>query len=262
MRIVTMISDWKKADYYSGVIRGILMSSPENVKWIEISDQVENYRIEQAALILKNCYKYYPDGTIHMIAVRAESEKDYRFLIAEWENQFFVFSDNGFASLFWPDELPEKLYEINNPVSSSFPEATIMVKAVLNMLENKDITSFASSTQEAMRRLMPQPSMEQGVMTGTIIHADSYGNAITNVTKEYFEKYALGKSYIIIPGNNYYAIRKIHDLYKEVNPSEQIAIFNHAGYLEIAIRNGSAKDLLGLKEGTNIRIEIYDTANS
>lgn len=258
MRILTLITDWKKADYYYGVLRGILMSGPEEVKIIEITDQIENFKIDQAALILRNCYKYYPAGTIHIVGVKTEPDKDFRFLWAEWEGQYFIFPDNGFATLFWPDDLPEKLYESKESTVTTFPEATIMAQMALELLGNKEPETFSNPTRETARRLTHHPSYEDGVISGTVIHTDSYGNAITNVSKLYFEKYAQDKNYIIIPANNHYAIKKIHNLYNEVNPSEQLAVFNHAGMLEIAIRNGSARDLLGLKEGTNIRIELYD----
>ncbi|PKP21992.1 MAG: hypothetical protein CVU05_05645 [Bacteroidetes bacterium HGW-Bacteroidetes-21] len=262
MRIVTLISDWKKADYYAAVIRGIVMSADENVNVVEISDQIDSYRIEQAALVLSNCYQFYPAGTIHLVAVKGEPEINNRFLLAEWESQYFLFSDNGFASLFWPDELPEKLYELKEQPVTTFPEADILARVAVDLLNKKEPAEFALPTRENLRRLHPQPSFDQDVIMGTVLLNDSYGNAITNVSKNYFEKHVQNKNYVIIPGNNHYPIRKIQSRYNEVSPAGQTAVFNSAGKLEIAIRNGSARDLLGLKEGTNIRIEIYDTANS
>ena len=35
-------------------------------------------------------------------------------------------------------------------------------------------------------------------------------------------------------------IRKIHDHYQDVPAGERVAVFNHAGFLEIAINNHSA----------------------
>ena len=256
MRAVTIISDWKKADYYMAVMHGVLYNGSVDIQVIDLSNQVETYKIEQAAYILKSSYRFYPEGTIHIVAVKAEPDEGERYLAVKWENQYFIFSDNGFFSLFWSENLPEEVYELGNITESIFPEAEIMAKAAVNIHKKNDLSDYIKFNGELLRKTPQMPWFEDNVITGVVAHTDSYGNAVTNVSHDYFEKYIGEKTFQILPGSSYYSIRKICRHYNEVSVSDQIALFNMAGLLEIAIRNGSARDLLGLKEGTNIRIEI------
>ncbi|WP_431217047.1 SAM hydroxide adenosyltransferase [Puia sp. P3] len=45
-------------------------------------------------------------------------------------------------------------------------------------------------------------------------------------------------------------IEKISETYADVNEGEKLAIFNSAGYLEIAIQKGNAAGLFGLQDFT------------
>lgn len=255
MRTITIINDWKSADSYMAVMQGILTSGDNDVRVVEISGKVETFKIEQAAYILRSCYRYYPPGTIHLIAVKTESDHDGGYLAAAWESQFFLFADNGFATLFWPDEIPSGIRAISITASTTFPEADILAQAALAIHQNNDLPDYPEYTGSHYRKTLSLPWFEDQVMTGLVIHSDSYGNAITNISQEYFNRHLGGKRIRIVPGNSYYPINEISTRYRDVSPSDQLALFNSAGMLEIAIRNGSARELLALKEGTNIRIE-------
>jgi hypothetical protein len=255
MRTVTIISDWKKADYYMAVLQGIFLSGGDGLRVVEMTHQVESYKVEQAVFILRSSYRYYPDGTIHLVAVKAEPDNGDSWLACMWENQFFIFPDNGFATLFWSDKVPE-LYAVENIPATTFPEALVMAEAALQIHRNNGLQDMKIHEAPLLQRTVPMPWFEDNVITGAVIHTDSYGNAITNISRDYFEKLVGAKKFLISPGNSYYPINNISAHYRDVSVPDQMALFNLAGWLEIAIRNGSARDLLGLKEGTNIRIEI------
>ncbi len=256
MRTITVITDWKKADYYMAVLQGMLLSGGEEIRIVELTHQVETFRIEQAAFILRSCFSYYPAETIHLVAVKSESDNECRYLVAQWEKQYFIFSDNGFATLFWQDKMPDELYEISGFAETSFPESDILAKTALKIINEKGLSGFTKFAGTVVQKTAPMPWFEDNVIVGTVIHSDSFGNAITNIHRDYFLKHAGDRKFVINPGNTFYPINTISNQYRDVSQSDQMAVFNSAGLLEIAIRNGSARELLGLKEGTNIRIEI------
>ena len=53
-------------------------------------------------------------------------------------------------------------------------------------------------------------------------------------------------------------INQINHHYHETPPGELLAIFNSAGLLEIAIRNGNAASLLKLNTSSSIRVEFKE----
>ena len=66
------------------------------------------------------------------------------------------------------------------------------------------------------------------------------------VTKEEFEEQRRGRSFKIIFKRDE-VIDKVSESYADVAEGEKLALFNAAGYLEIAINKGNAAGLLGLQ---------------
>ncbi|MEI9934257.1 MAG: SAM hydroxide adenosyltransferase [Ferruginibacter sp.] len=69
---------------------------------------------------------------------------------------------------------------------------------------------------------------------------------MVNITKEEFEEQRKGKSFKIVFKRDE-VIDKISETYADVHEGEKLALFNSAGYLEIAINKGNAAGLFGLK---------------
>ena len=69
MAIITLTSDWGSTDYYAAAVKGALLSRLPNATIVDITHEIEPYNISQAGFTLKNCYRSFPPGTIHIIAV-------------------------------------------------------------------------------------------------------------------------------------------------------------------------------------------------
>ena len=94
------------------------------------------------------------------------------------------------------------------------------------------------------------------IIQGIVAHIDSYGNAITNIDKETFNKIGLGREFEILYGRENEKLNKIHKKYKNVDEGERLALFSSNGLLEIAMNQGKANELLGLHYFDIIRIEF------
>ena len=66
MPIVTLTSDFGWNDYYVALIKGAILCENQDINIIDISHNINNYDIVQGAFILKNSYKSFPKGTIHI----------------------------------------------------------------------------------------------------------------------------------------------------------------------------------------------------
>ncbi|MBK5273308.1 MAG: SAM-dependent chlorinase/fluorinase, partial [Bacteroidia bacterium] len=66
------------------------------------------------------------------------------------------------------------------------------------------------------------------------------------ITHEQFEEQRKGRSFHIVFKREE-KIEHISESYADVNEGEKLALFNSAGYLEIAINKGNAAGLFGLK---------------
>ena len=80
MPIVTLTSDFGLNDYYVASIKGAMLCENQTLNIVDITHNINNYDIVQASFIIKNAYKNFPEGTIHILSVNNFYSKKRRFL--------------------------------------------------------------------------------------------------------------------------------------------------------------------------------------
>jgi hypothetical protein len=103
-----------------------------------------------------------------------------------------------------------------------------------------------------------RPTIENLTLTGSVIYIDSFQNAITNITKELFDRVAQNRKFEIFIQSKHYKVTEISDFYHDVPVGELLVLFNSVGLMEVAINNGNAAGLLNLEVNSTIRIEFKD----
>jgi len=108
------------------------------------------------------------------------------------------------------------------------------------------LETLGDATVEIQIKNALRPLLSNDWIEGQIIFIDNFENVIVNITKEYFEKERRGRDFKIVFKRDE-IIDRISETYADVLDGEKLAIFNSAGYLEIAINKGNAAGLLGLQ---------------
>ena len=260
MHIITLTSDWNENDYYVASLKGKLLSSCPEVRIVDINHSVKPFNTAQAAFVIRNSYPNFPDNTIHIIAVNSEPEAGGQLLAAKVNNQYFLCADNGILGLIGgtEPELVVKLDEIPELQSASFISLSIFAKVACILAKGSPLEELGTPTVSYNKQTPLRPTIEDQTITGSVIHIDSYQNAITNISKELFERIGKGKQFAIYVQNKHYMIDKINRRYNETTPGELMAIFNSVNLLEIAIRNGNAAGLLRLNPSSTVRVDFKE----
>ena len=81
MAIITITSDWGAKDYYAAAVKGTILSMLPTATIVDVTHEIEPFNVAQAGFTLKNCYRCFPPGTIHIIAV----EKNEPFATGVWQ---------------------------------------------------------------------------------------------------------------------------------------------------------------------------------
>ncbi|MFN8258633.1 MAG: SAM-dependent chlorinase/fluorinase [Bacteroidales bacterium] len=262
MQFITLISDWSSSDYYIGAVKGRIYGICSNVQVVDVNHQIMGYNINQTAFILKNSYKNFPSGSIHIVAVNSETSSDKPYIAVEYNGHFFIGTDNGLFYLVF-EGVPTKIIEIGRDEKEcSFPELEVFAVAAARIANGETLDKLGPKREKLFRQLPMLPSIEDSVIIGKVIYIDSYQNIITNVDKETFEKTGQGRSFIIYVQSKGNRINKINKTYNESPEGELLALFNSAGNLEIAVRKGKVAELFNLTTSSTIRIEFEITAKS
>lgn len=256
MAIITLTSDWGTKDYYLAVVKGRLTKQLPEVKIIDITHDIPPFNNVQAAFVLRNCYKDFPDGTIHIIAVNTEESDKNPHTVVYADKQYFIGADDGIFSTIL-DNKPEKIVEITVTQDSdyfTFSTRDRFIKAATHILKNKKIEELGAERKVLNQKISFKPVTESNVIKGMVIYIDNYKNVITNITQDLFEKFRKGRKFrIILRGE---VLKKLHQSYTDVPVGEIVTLFNTSGLLEIAINQGNASSLLGLYLDDTIRIEF------
>jgi len=261
MPIITLTTDWGLKDHYLAGVKGSLLKAIPNANIIDISHEIPPFDIYQASFILRNCFKNFPANTIHIIGVNSESSIDTPHIVLRYDNQYFIGSDNGIFSLMFED-IPKKIIEIDiiqDTDKFTFSTKDVFVKVAQHIADGKVIDDLGFK-QEKLKKLMSfEPVIEHIEEEGTsiigkVIYLDRYENAIVNIKKEFFEQTGKGNKFSISFNSFSNTITEISTSYGDVAISDMLALFDSNDFLEIAINQGNAGSLLGLKIDTRIRI--------
>ena len=98
MSIITFISDFGMYDHYVSSVKASILKYNSNNKIIDISHDIKKYDLSHAAHVFKNVYKEFPQGSIHIIAVK-NYESSENILLFQINNQFIITFDSGIMSL-------------------------------------------------------------------------------------------------------------------------------------------------------------------
>ncbi|MCK4661533.1 MAG: SAM-dependent chlorinase/fluorinase [Bacteroidales bacterium] len=259
MPIITLTTDWQSTDFYAGAIKGKILSLCPSANIIDISHNIQTFNFVQAAFIIKNSYKNFPEGTIHIICINSEQNETKPFIVLKINKQYFIGADTGIFGLIFDEQAEIAIKIKNNKTSiSTFPEFDIFAEAAANLANGKQISELGDKIKELNRIIPLRPTIDDNIITGKIVYIDSYKNAITNISKNIFDTIGKNRKFEITIKSNLFKINKINNTYHETSAGEILAIFNSLDYLEIAMNHGNLCELLNLDTNSIVRIVFSD----
>ncbi|MFW5710250.1 MAG: SAM hydrolase/SAM-dependent halogenase family protein, partial [Bacteroidota bacterium] len=239
-----------------GAIKGTILRNIPKANIMDISHSVDPFNSLQAAFILRNCYMNFPSGSIHLICVNSENSEDIPYLCVFYDDHYFIGADNGVFAFLLKNEPSEMIRIEKYQEGMGFPELNVFVPAAIELLKKGNMHDLGNKVEEFNKQTLLRPVIEENSITGTIIYIDSYRNAITNITRELFERIRRQRKFEIYVQSNHYKINRVNKQYNETSVGELLALFNTADLLEIAINSGNAADLLNLGINSSVRIKF------
>jgi hypothetical protein len=257
MPIVTLISDWAKDDYYSASVKGKILDICPHAVVVDISNQVPAFNIALAAFMLKNSYKNFPGGSIHIIAVHYEGKEKSSLIGMKVHEHYFISYDNGIFGLLLEEEAQEVVL-LSGDTESIFPELDVFAVAAGKLLLGKSLSELGTPCEILCKQVPMLPAIDHSLITGSVIYIDSYRNAITNISRDLFEQIGHGRPFEIFVQSNHNRINQISRRYGETSRGELLGLFNSVNLLEIAINGGNAADLLNISLNSSVRIKFKE----
>lgn len=262
MPIVTLTSDIGERDFLVGAVKGQLLQWLPDANLVDISHQLRPFNYPQAAYVCRNAIRHFPEYSFHIILINL-FENNKPLLLAYHNKQYILCADNGLISMIL-EGTPETVIGLIVPEGQE--KTTIHVinsfaKAIKEVHAGAPLHTVGIPDIEIIEKNPLNPLLASDWIEGQIIFVDHFENVVINITRQAFEQHRRGRRFTILFKRDE-VIDKISNTYSDVPEGEKLALFNSAGYLEIAINKGNAAGLLGLqgyseKQSAHLQNRLY-----
>lgn len=265
--LITLLTDFGYVDGYAGVMKGVILKIAPDATIVDITHGIEPQDITGAALVLWGSFRHFPHGTVHCVVVDPGVGTERRSIVVRTQHYTFVAPDNGVISWAAQEDGIESAVEITNArymlpvISQTFHGRDVFAPIAAHIVRGVPIEEFGHALQtDELVQLPPLAArMEGSKLIARIVHIDRFGNAITSLKREEFERWLTmrcGCEWIARIGGCEF--NRIARSYADVAPNQPLILFNSYELLEIAINKGHAANQLNLNVGDELIIELKD----
>ena len=255
MTLVSLTTDFGTRDPYAAAMKGVLLEGCPDARIVDLTHEIGPHDVLEGALFLAAAVPYFPAGTIHVAVVDPGVGTGRRGLVAATAGQLVVCPDNGLLTLL------ARRYEVTaraienralfrTPVSPTFHGRDVFAPVAAYLACGGDVSKVGPPIEDLVRLPLPEPARSGGVVRGEVIHIDHFGNAVTNIDAPAFD--ALDRPLAVAAGGRELGHLKL--TYGDVPAGDALALIGSAGLLEVAVREASAADRLGLRLGDAVEV--------
>jgi S-adenosylmethionine hydrolase len=231
-----------------GAVKGRLLQTGIDLTIVDITHQLPPFNYPYAAYVCRNAIQNFSPGTFHLIMVNLFDEKPEHMLMALHNGHYIACADNGLLSMIL-EEVPQKVVALNlekNEAKNTLYCTSVFARAIRDIHQGKNMEELGDPGVSINVKNPLKPLLGSNWIDGQIIFIDNFENVIVNITKDEFEEQRKGRGFKIVFKRDE-IIEKISENYADIMEGEKLALFNSAGYLEIAINKGNAAGLFGLQ---------------
>ncbi|NOZ77245.1 MAG: SAM-dependent chlorinase/fluorinase [Euryarchaeota archaeon] len=249
--MVTLTTDFGWSEYV-GTMKGVIYSVCPRVRVVDITHDIREFDVRHAAYVLHTSAGYFPPGTVHCVVVDPGVGTERRGAIVRDGRYTYVGPDNG---VFHFLDVESAYHITMEPRSMTFHGRDVFAPVAAGLACGRSPEEFGTEAGEVERLDIGDAVAEEGAVRGEVICVDRFGNVITNIKRELLEIIGLmpGSQAGLGLGGREYEVR-FQETYGHSRRGELICLVGSSGYLEIAVNQGDAGEMLRARGGEEVVI--------
>ncbi len=264
--VITLTTDFGFKGPFAGVMKGVILTINPKAKIVDLSHSISAHNILEASQIISMSYKNFPVPSIHVVVVDPGVGGLRKPLLVITEDHYFIGPDNGVFTSIFEEHKDSALFKVihmssshfyRTDVSSTFHGRDIFAPSAAWLSKGVDSSKFGEEVSDYVT--VPTPKvmpLGETAFEGEVVYIDSFGNSITNLTKN-----ELSRLDPELSGNRFKITYKGNQLnlfnyYAEQEQSELSAIINSFGFLELFTYKGNASAKFSVKTGDKISVSL------
>ncbi|HVW28341.1 MAG TPA: SAM-dependent chlorinase/fluorinase [Polyangiaceae bacterium] len=258
--VIALLTDFGTQDPFVGIVKAVVLSRCPEATFVDLTHSVPPQAVVEGAFLLERSVDWLPQGSVVVAVVDPGVGTPRRPIVLAALGRLFVGPDNGLLSAVAARDAASMARVIDTGrlglvvASRTFHGrdvfAPVAAELAAGRLVPADVGADAGVLVDAA---IPRPAVSAGVVRGTVVTVDRFGNLITNIGRNLVPT---GAAVAEVGA----ARATIRDTYGEVGRGELVALVDAFDVLEIAERDGNAARALGAGRGTEVVVRSVASA--
>jgi S-adenosylmethionine hydrolase len=251
--VITLLTDFGLTDPFAGIMKGVIAAEFPAALIIDLCHGIPPQSVAEAAFWLERSYAWFPPGSVHVAVVDPGVGSARRILALAAQDHYFLAPDNGLlATSLLAGAATVREVDLERvglrPRSATFHGRDVFAPLAARLASGALPLAALGDPAEPNPCVLEAPSNDGERITGSVVTIDRFGNLITNLGQE-----SVARARYAQIGEH--AVRLVRT-YADAQPGELVALINAFDVLEIAVRDGSAENRLGLGRHTAVHLPL------
>ena len=244
-KIITLTTDFGLKDPYAAEMKATILSISPKAIVVDVTHDIDKFNIRMGAFVLSSVAPYLPEGTIHVAVVDPGVGTRRRPILIKTKHSHFIGPDNGLLILAARAQGIKNIHKLTNSrfmlptVSSTFHGRDVFAPAAAHIANGIDPAEFGPEIRDVVEPNFTKVTLRAGALVGEVLHVDSFGNIITNISERKVKQIQTADVVNIELPHRKLKL-KFGKAYGEAKSREALALIGSHGYFEIAINQGNA----------------------
>ena len=250
--IVALVTDFGLRDPYVAGLESALVKAWSEVRVIHVSHQVAPGDTRSGAYLLEYATRSLPPGTVHLGVVDPGVGTDRPMQAIETSTFVVVGPGNGLLDRALRGQMLGACVTL--PAKPGLPGRTfesrdVMAPAAARIASGESVSTIGPAVDVAAH--LPAPRLTAGAVSRVeVAYVDSYGTLVLDLVHP--GEWPQGKKVLRVGPRRVTLGRTFAD----VEPGDPVAYQGSIGYVEVAVRDGSAQEALGLQMGDSAEVGL------
>jgi S-adenosylmethionine hydrolase len=259
-RLITLTTDFGGGSYYVGQMKGAIFLRNPDASVIDLSHDMLPHDVPAAAYWIHRATRLFPRDAIHVVVVDPGVGTRRDLVYCRTQARTFLGPDNGVLSWAAQRDGIEQIVRLSNTqlfhadVSKTFHGRDILAPVAAKLSLGASPLMLGEPMSELQPVAMAQPQILGDRIVGQVVFVDRFGNLISNVSRDDVEQLWGTDDQALSVQACDRAIRGLSGTYGDQRPGSLISIFDSDGFLEVAIVQGSAAQVLAAGIGASIAV--------
>ncbi len=254
--LITLTTDFGIQDSYVACMKGMILDIAPGCQIVDLCHHVLPQDIRHGAYTLWSAAHLFPPGTVHVVVVDPGVGSGRKAVAVRAGGHTYVGPDNG---VLWPLVAKEDSFVAHqltehrwfrDDISFTFHGRDIFAPVAAHVANGVDLASLGPELAELKTLDLFQPKKGKNKVEGKIIWTDHFGNCPTDISPKELPSFDEYKRCTLEVGAHHWI--GIDRTFSDVQSGEPVAYINSFGLLELAVRNTSAVETLGLARGDQV----------